>query len=168
MLDREKWTGLVYQGKDYSKFFSISNFGRFKNVKTNKIRKTSIGYDGYEHVYVTLGSRKNKKAFNIHKAVLESFSNKQENKPYINHKDGNKLNNRLENLEWCSQSENLRHALKNGKINVKLNDEAVMFIRENYIPRDIEYGCTALAKKYGVACAQISRVVNNKSWKHVK
>lgn len=99
-----------------------------------------------------------------------------ENKPIVNHKDGNKMNNGLDNLEWgTTHSENVKHSYKMGLIkpnrgseNVqsKLSEEDVIYIRKNYIPRDKEFNAQSLAEKFGVATSTIYRVVNNECYKN--
>ena len=79
----------------------------------------------------------------------------------------------VDNLEWISRSDNLSHAIKlglkrlDGEHNpaAKLTAEQVVFIKAHFIPRDNEYGCVALSKKFNVHRKTISRVVNNTSWK---
>lgn len=69
---------------------------------------------GYEEVNVTLGSRKLRKCIRVHRAVAELFIPNPQNKPQVNHKDGIKTNNVVNNLEWVTQSENIQHGFKNG------------------------------------------------------
>lgn len=66
--------------------------------------------------YLRLGLRTNgiRKFHNIHRLVAQTFLPNPENKPFVNHIDGNKSNNRVENLEWCNQSENMEHAYRTG------------------------------------------------------
>ena len=97
--------------------YQISNYGRIKskNYKRQgyeKILKQNINGRGY---YYVLLSKKNKyKNLLIHREVAKAFIDNKNNYTDINHKDGNKLNNNVDNLEWCSRSYNLKHAFKNG------------------------------------------------------
>lgn len=91
--------------------YAISNKGNIINVKNGRQLKTRINKNGYEEVQLSInGIRKN---YRIHRLVGIAFLDNIENKPYINHKDGNKLNNNLYNLEWCTAKENDNHSRKN-------------------------------------------------------
>jgi hypothetical protein len=91
--------------------YYISNLGRIKNNK-NHIMKTRVLKGGYEGL--TLYNTNEKKFKSVHRLVAEAFIPNPENKETVNHKDGNKLNNLLENLEWNTQSENVKHAFDTG------------------------------------------------------
>jgi hypothetical protein len=173
MQEKEIWKRLIYQGKDYGDFYEISNYGNIRNSKTHKVRRNNILKTGYYFVSGSLGSRDIKITFKNHKAVAETFIDNPNNLPMVNHKDGNKLNNYIDNLEWCTNAENLQHAARNnllciyrGKdnVNAKLNEEAVCFIRENYIPYDKVLGTRGLARKFDVDHKTIIRVLNNETW----
>lgn len=97
---------------DFDSKYAISNYGKIKNVKTNKYLKTYINEHGY--VEVQLCSNYKKKNFRVHRLVALTFIENVNNKPYVNHKDGNKTNNCVNNLEWCTAKENDEHARKNG------------------------------------------------------
>ena len=91
--------------KNYSNY-SISNFGNVTNNNTNKLLK--IRFDnGYNRV--RLYNENGGKNFSVHRLVGEYFIPNENNKPQINHKDGNKLNNHFSNLEWNTHSENQLH-----------------------------------------------------------
>ena len=88
--------------------YAISNKGKLINVKNGKELKTRINMNGY--LEVQLSTNGTKRTYRIHRLVAIAFLDNIENKPYINHKDGNKQNNCIENLEWCTAKENDNHA----------------------------------------------------------
>lgn len=95
--------------------YAISNFGRIKNVRKNKILAPTINKNGYMgYVFCQNGI---KKGFRIHRLVALYFIENPYNLPYVNHKDGNKTNNHVSNLEWCTAQENQIHARSMGLIN---------------------------------------------------
>jgi hypothetical protein len=90
--------------------YAISNKGNLMNVKNGKKLKTVINNNGYLEVQLsTKGVRKN---YRIHRLVAMMFLENSEDKPYVNHIDGDKLNNKTSNLEWCTAQENDIHARK--------------------------------------------------------
>lgn len=82
----------------------------FRNI-SGKILKPAISQDGYASVTIKVNGVTIKRY--IHRLVAEAFIPNPENKPQVNHKDGDKLNNFFENLEWNTQLENMAHATKN-------------------------------------------------------
>ena len=174
-MDEILWKTLVYHGEIFERF-EVSTDGKIRNSDTHKIYKTCVNKNGYEQICVSLGSRNKKKVFKIHKAIAETFIPNVENKPEVNHKDGNKLNNRVTNLEWATGSENVQHAYDNGlasakqgtdNIWAKLTIEDVMYIRKNYIPYDRTYGARALGRKFGIDKNSIIDVANDVSYVNV-
>lgn len=95
------------QINDYENYFIYDN-GDVLNTLTNKILKGSIGEHGYK--YYRLSKNNKKKMFYAHRLVAEYFIDNPNNLPVVNHKDGNKLNNNVENLEWVTYSQNTEHA----------------------------------------------------------
>ena len=87
---KEIWKRLIYHGKDYGDWYEVSNIGNIRNSRTHRIRKLNILPTGYAFVGVSLGSRDNKPAFKVHRAVAETFIPNPKNLPAINHIDGNK------------------------------------------------------------------------------
>ncbi len=97
---------------EYLKLYEITKDGKCINKKTGKIKNTFISNSGYERV--NLWNKGKQKKFSIHQLVAIKYLNNSNNYEQINHKDGNKLNNNVNNLEWCTQSENMKHAYKMG------------------------------------------------------
>ena len=88
--------------------------GRIGNFK-ERILKTQITKKGYERVSLSSPSKeKYKSSYQVHRLVAEAFVPNPENKPQVNHKDGNKLNNHYSNLEWVTNTENHEHKLEKG------------------------------------------------------
>lgn len=90
----------------------VSNYGRVKsNLRDGRILKTSTDNKGYHRLRMTI--KRKRYAFKIHRLVAEAFIPNPENKPQVNHIDGNKSNNKVSNLEWVTNIENAHHAIKN-------------------------------------------------------
>ena len=93
----------------------VSSLGRVRNRKGRLLKKPSYGHgtkDWYAHLNLNINGIT--KSCYVHRLVAEAFLPNEENKPDINHKNGVKSDNRVENLEWMTESENTIHAWKNG------------------------------------------------------
>jgi NUMOD4 motif/HNH endonuclease len=151
--------------------YSVSDLGRVRNDKTGRIMKTPATVKGYLHL--NLVKETGKSIVLVHRLVGKTFIPNPENKPQINHIDGNKKNNNVTNLEWVTQSENIRHAFDNGMIkrykgqknpNSKLTEVEVLEIRrlrnEGWKQEDI-------ANKFDVHQTLISAIDRKKTWTHI-
>ena len=108
----EKWCDI----KGFEGIYQVSNCGRVKSiVRYKRIMKPALDRGGYLKICLTDFNHK-KHTIKIHRLVAENFLENTKNKGQVNHIDGNKLNNRVDNLEWCTQSENMQHAFKNNLI----------------------------------------------------
>ena len=104
----EEWRDIKgYEGK-----YQVSNLGRVKSLNYNHTKKEKILSDypnTYGYLYVNLYKNGKGKPFYIHKLVAQAFIDNPNNYREINHKDENKQNNRVENLEWCNRKYNCNY-----------------------------------------------------------
>lgn len=96
----------------YEGLYEVSNLGNIKSLRRNKIMKQGVHSFGYR--YVILSKNNESKNLLVHRLVAEAFISKIEGKTDVNHIDGNKYNNSVDNLEWVSKSENMYHAYRTG------------------------------------------------------
>ena len=167
----ENWKTIKYCNN-----YMISDLGRVKNVKPNRERILSLSHtkDGYAKCSLYYDGKGH--TFRVNRLVAEHFIPNPDNKPTVNHIDGNKNNNCATNLEWATLSEQMYHAYKTGlkksiqgtyHICSKLSLDDVMFIRTHYKARDKETGMKALASRFEVSESCIKRVVNQKSYLNI-
>lgn len=177
--------------KDYEGIYQVSNFGNVKSLdrevapnnrvpywRKGKIFKQSKSNLGYMTVGFTVNNIKVNKY--VHRLVAETFITNWCNHPQVNHVDCDKTNNRMYNLEWCTNSQNQIHATKNGlnKLHLHrvayseekngrslLTKEQVSEIKQKYIP--YKYSAKKLSKEYNVSESCITHILNNTSWKEI-
>jgi len=89
--------------KDFPNY-QISNFGNVKNIKTNRILKQRLRYDGYKDITLCINNKKYYKL--AHRLVIEAFLDNVDSKPCCDHIDNNKENNNINNLRWATTKEN--------------------------------------------------------------
>ena len=143
--------------------YEITRDGKVINKHTGHTLAPQPNGKGY--LRVSIG----KKLMFIHRLVAEKYIPNPENKPQVNHKDGNKLNNCVDNLEWVTNQENRNHAVDNDlqvtgeKCSwAKLTEENVKEIRANP-----GYENEYWARKFKVSRGTINDVVNYRTWKHI-
>lgn len=162
---KEVWKDI----KGYEGIYSVSNLGRVKKLVNN------LFLNSYRGKYLSVQLRKFKKSkkIRIHRIVAEAFLPNPLKKLDVNHKDGNKYNNKLDNLEWATRSENMKHAYNSGistplkgvqKCNAKLTEKDVLFIKRQSKSITAEI----LAKKFDVSTGTIYNVRCQRTWKHIK
>lgn len=96
----------------YEKLYEVSNLGRVRSKQTHAILSSYVNENGYR--IVGLNKNKNHKNWRVHRLMMLSFYGPDPEHPVVNHKDGNKLNNRLDNLEWTTSRDNNLHAVRTG------------------------------------------------------
>jgi len=158
--------------KGYNNVYRINNLGQVKRVIwSHGCKMGFIGHvapDGYK--FVILCKNKKHKKYPIHRLVAKYFIGNPTKKRYdINHIDGNKQNNKVTNLEYCTSKENTRHAIKIGLrrpgTNYRLTKKQVVSIRKEYSLGKINQ--TDLGKKYNVCQVNISSIINYKIHKNL-
>ena len=150
--------------------YQISNLGNVKLLRRGRrIVKGYVGGDGY--LYIGGHYKGHIRNLKIHRLVALAFKKNPNNYPDINHKDGNKLNNCSNNLEWCTKSQNMKHAVRTNLLTnctqkgenhntSKHPFKKVLEIREKYSTG--KYSMRQLAKEFKTSSGYISDVVNNK------
>lgn len=93
----------------YEGLYQVSNKGRVKSLYKGSERILSPGIDGSGYMFVCLCHDNVRKYFKLHRLVAQTFISNQENKPQVNHKDENKKNNCVDNLEWATSKENINY-----------------------------------------------------------
>ena len=109
--DQETWIPI----KNYEGIYEISNLGRVRRIKISKgtLGGILLPDKNESGLFVTLRNLGYDNKYLIHRLVLENFIGINFIKPYVNHKDGNRWNNNINNLEWCTNSENVKHSHDN-------------------------------------------------------
>ena len=152
--------------------YQVSNLGRVKSFLENKEKILRNRNDGIGYLRVALYKRGVRKDHKVHRLVLFSFKENPLNKPHVNHINSNRSDNRVENLEWCTQSENVKHAFRYGNLKplageknnkAKLSNSEVLTIRILY-QTESSY---SIAKKYDVYPTTIMDIIRGKTWKHI-
>lgn len=92
--------------------YSVSKDGKVHNDKRDKMKTPVVNRKGYYFVDLYENGKRSRKL--VHRLVGEAYIDNPNNSPQINHKDGNKLNNNVDNLEWVTPSENMQHAFRTG------------------------------------------------------
>lgn len=156
----------------YEGYYIVDDEGNVFSVKTNKYLAPVKMKNGYLYAHLHNGDGKGKSK-RIHRIVAEAYIANPYGYTQVNHKNGNKEDNRVENLEWCSGEQNMQHAINHGLFktsgednpSAKLNWSQVTEIRKEYIRKSKEHGTSALAKKYNVTNVMISKIVRGECWK---
>ncbi len=151
----------------YPNYF-VNQQGDVFSTKKGGIKKLKPGRtDGYLQVWISKRINQAKGIY-VHRLVAETFIPNPENKSDVNHKNGIKTDNRVENLEWVTHQENIDHAYAIGLCSSKLTKEQVLEIRQLYSQRKHnKTNQTKLAKMFGTTQPQISYIINNKQYKYI-
>lgn len=176
---------------EYEDYYKVSNLGRVKSsaifirhdgnwaeeggyVKKIKPHRQHMNRYGYMAVKLCkLGKCRQRL---VHRLVALAFLPFDDVRGQVNHIDGDKTNNRVDNLEWVTGKENMKHAWETGLVNAdhlqgskhhnaKLNEEKVLEIRKLYA--DKKYKQKELAELYGISIATLKDVLYHRTWKNI-
>lgn len=159
-----------------SPIHAVNIAGEVIRIKTRRTIKPSLNKKGYPQVCL-----QNRKSYRVHRLVAETFIPNPENLPEVNHIDGNKLNNHIDNLEWCTTKENINHAIKTGiwegigekvrkaqtgetNSSAKLTEKDVKEIYSLILSGRKN---PEIATLFNVSRSQISHIRSGKSWTHL-
>lgn len=114
--------------KDYEGLYQVSNLGRVRNSRTGKLLKPYTNNNGY--LIVQLCKNCKYKRLLIHRLVAQAFIDNPDNLPQVNHKDEDKLNNCVDNLEWCSISYNQNYGTSSERKKERLGKKVQQYTKE--------------------------------------
>ena len=159
---QEQWR-MVYGLEDW---YEVSSSGRVRRLKaacgthTGKIITPVLSTLGYLEVRFSIRGRQVRKG--LHLVVMEAFNGPRPPDHETNHKDGNKLNCHLDNLEWCTRGDNIRHSFRTGlrKANRKLTPDQAVEVRtlRGVTPQRV------LAKRYGISASKICEIQTGQAY----
>ena len=162
-LNGEIWRDIL----GYEGLYQVSNFGRIKRCS----RILSVGINGWGYETIALCKNGHQKSCTVHRLVAEAFLPNPDNLPQVDHLNGNKADNRVENLEWVTPKENIQRASRNGQLkcgvencNAKLSKADIIYIRKN----SDRLTKKQLAKMFKVDRKVIERILNKTSYKNIK
>lgn len=157
-----------YVPLDINNNYRINKKGDIYSYYTNKILKQRNSKKGYPSVRLIINGKGTTKV--VHRLVAQTFIPNPDNHPQVNHIDGNKENNSVENLEWCTNDYNMKHSweiglrksLKGEEIGTSklLKHEVV----EIYESKESSY---ELAKKYDINISTVNLIRSGKTWSHI-
>jgi hypothetical protein len=170
----EQWKDVV----GYEEYYMVSNLGNVKSK--DRIVKNSRGgterllkgtllkqvtYMGYYCVCFCVAGKIKQKTVKVHRMVAEAFVLNSDNKPCVNHKDGNKLNNRFDNLEWVTYSENTQHAVNTRLIKGENNykSRVVLNIENGVFYNTAKEAARSISINYRTLINMLQNVAPNKT-----
>lgn len=171
----EKWKEI----KGYEGYYEVSNMGNVRSMsryvnhhrggkRLMKGRPRALGDNGNGYLFVPLTKEGRSKNTYVHRLVAEAFLIKSD-KQFVNHINGDKTDNRVDNLEWCTRRENMSHAKENGLMNYgeKHHNTRLTNIQAGEI-RAMWHICgfsmSKIAEIYNCSSSAVWRIVNNRSF----
>ena len=156
--------------KGFEGRYTISNLGIVRSLLTGKIMKPYVTKFGYARVNLRIAHSRDYKSYFVHRLGAFTFLENKDNLAEVNHKDCNRLNNRVDNLEWMSKEDNIRYSFTHGNAsnkglknpNAKLDLNDIKAIRS--LKATNRFYDTQIAKLFRVSSSTINKIVNNEIW----
>ena len=147
--------------------YVIYTDGRVLNIKTKKFLKQHNDSCGYKHVTLYRGTKRSRKTFKVHRLVADAFIPNPNNLQEVNHKDENKANNNVWNLEWCTRKYNFEYSAYQ---HIDAKKCALSFKEALLLPELINRGCSIklAALLFKTSHITIRKIVAGKRYKHLK
>lgn len=155
--------------------YQVSNFGRVKSLKYGKERIMKANKDNCGYLYIGLCKDGKQKHYKIHRIVAQAFLPHPDSLQQVNHKDEDKTNNRVENLEWCSAEYNVNFGTRNKRMadsltNYPSKSKKVLCVETNkvypstrQIERELGFNITSISK----ACNGKQKSAYGYTWRYV-
>ena len=163
-------TEVIKDIKGFEGRYTISNLGIVRSLLTGKIMKPYVTKFGYARVNLRIAHSRDYKSYFVHRLVASAFLENKDNLAEVNHKDCNRLNNKVDNLEWMSKEDNIRYSFTHGNAsnkglknpNAKLDLNDIKAIRS--LKATNRFYDTQIAKLFRVSSSTINKIVNNEIW----
>lgn len=142
--------------KGFENKYQVSNFGNVKNIQRNRILKPWNNGNGY--AYISLVKHGKTYKFGLHRIVAQHFLSNSDSLPEVNHIDGDKFNNHIDNLEWCTRKDNALH------MKAMLDKKRKVYKIKS--PDGKIHDCvnfTKFAKEHGFKSSHISLLINGRA-----
>jgi hypothetical protein len=172
-MDNEVWKDV----KGFEGLYRVSNFGRVYSLHTYNKRKLHLRKPSWnksrDYFYIELFNHQKSMNYRLHKLVALHFIENINNYPILNHKDGNKRNNKVTNLEWCTYKQNVAHAMKMGLMNF-VNGEAISKkLKEKDIHKIFELKSERKTHEQisillNIPVSTIAHIALHNNWKYIK
>lgn len=133
---------------EFSSGYFIDENGAVISMKSKTPRVLAVNKNNKGYATIRICQNGKRQTKSVHRIYAEAYIPNPENKPFINHIDGNRMNYSIDNLEWCTQSENILHSFTLGRENPKVNSDVIVKIKELM---DIGYGCRKIAKELNIS-----------------
>ena len=175
----EEWRNI----EGFGGFYQVSNTGKIRSMGQKQhrgkgewfMRSLSKTHDGYLKIRLVANGRDVTQR--VHTLVARAFIPNPNGFETVNHKDGDKTNNNVDNLEWADRHYQMRHAYKHGlkkpvagtmNGNAKVSADDVRYIRTHYKRNSKEFGTVALGRRFGLTNVAVGRIVRGVAYKNVK